>query len=183
MPGLQNTGNYKDHCCFSFHSYFPFLIYQEQWKRIAARVGQTSPPISRRYFQQSTNVLNTFDETVVDTTHSRIGNYTITRSSTASLTFKKSHRRLVFGSLLLMCIVASAIAIVTAVIIVRKDDDKTTDWYSGSIYVQARFDAELLKLTSTLVKNYQREFCNLVKEIFTFRKIDLTFSCFRLRQL
>lgn len=111
--------------------------------------------------------MNTFDETVADAIHSRPGNYTITRASTASLTFKKSHRRFVFGSLLLICIIASAIAIVTAVIIVRKEEDKTSDWYSGSIYVQARFDAELLKLTSTLVKNYQREFCNLVKEQIT----------------
>ncbi len=47
-------------------------------------------------------------------------------------------------------------------ILVRKPRQITTDYYSGSIYVRARFDPVLFSLSSTLVKNYQREFCSLV---------------------
>lgn len=47
-------------------------------------------------------------------------------------------------------------------LIVRKPSVIVTDYYSGFITVNARFDTALISPTSMLSNNYRREFCSLV---------------------
>jgi hypothetical protein len=61
MPGLQNTGRF----------FFPiefriFHISIEQWKRIAARSGEASPPLSRQYVQAASYTFQSQDGHIPD---------------------------------------------------------------------------------------------------------------------
>ncbi|CAF0834930.1 unnamed protein product [Adineta ricciae] len=153
MPGLHNT---------------------EQWKRIATRIGQKSPPLSRQYYQTAVSVTGAQDGQVsqVLASYRRPGRTESEQeTSLAPLSKLKSKRRQIIISLFIFAIlVMIVVAIVVAVILVRKPKDPTTDYYSGSIVVRARFDPALLSTSSTLAKNYEREFCTLISTTLSDRK-------------
>lgn len=163
----------------------------EQWKRIATRIVRTSPPISRQYFQTTSCIFDTQDRYIPDVLGSylrpgRTDNEQTSPPDVAPLLH--TPRRKILFCLSIICItIAITVAVVVAVILgkyidyinnnkkkrkkrfyffflslVRKPHQTTTDYYPGSIFVRARFDPILSSITSTLAKNYEREFCTLV---------------------
>ncbi|UJR22679.1 hypothetical protein I4U23_025716 [Adineta vaga] len=153
MPGLQNT---------------------EQWKRIAARSGQKSPPLSRRYYQKAASTVESENGHIPYVLGSyrrpgRVENEQDTSVITSSK-LKTRRRRIIIGLSITAIIVMIVVAIVIAVILVRKPKESTTDYYTGYILVRSRFDPVLLSSSSTLAKNYQREFCTLVSTTLSDRK-------------
>jgi len=50
-------------------------------------------------------------------------------------------------------------------IIVQKSGVTTTDYYSGSVSVNAKFDPILSNPSSSLARSYKKEFCTLVSLI------------------
>ncbi|CAF0760568.1 unnamed protein product [Adineta ricciae] len=142
MPGLQNT----DH-----------------WKRIAGRAVQSSPPLSRQYYQTVISTIELPDGQVPQP----LGSYrrpgrTDSEPVVNTALCRLPRRRFLLGSFIAVVIVAIIVSVVLAVTIVRQSTSTATEYYEGSVYVRADFDQSLLDPSSTLAKNYKREFCSLI---------------------
>ncbi|CAF0792018.1 unnamed protein product [Rotaria sp. Silwood1] len=146
MPGLQNT---------------------EQWKRIAGRTVHPSPPLSRQYYQTVVSTLELQDGQIPQP----LGSYrrpgrSENEQNLPSITtspWSTSRRRVIISSSVAVVIVAIVVSVVLAVTLTASSDRITSDYYEGSIYVRANFDPLLLDPTSTLVRDYKKEFCALVR--------------------
>jgi len=164
-----------------------FDISIEQWKRIATRNSQTSPPLSRQYCQATTCISESKDGYIPEI----LGSYrrpgrTESEQDPPPVVPSLLHttrRKILFGSSIITIMMAITIAVVVSVIlgylsnkkkdyqiilitfffIVRRPGQITTDYYVGSVLVEASFDPQLFSLSSTLANNYQREFCSLVR--------------------
>ncbi|CAF1072218.1 unnamed protein product [Adineta steineri] len=153
LPGLQNT---------------------EQWKRIAARIGQVSPPLSRQYYQTNISIieLQHGEMSQVLGSYRRPGRSENEQDTTVTppTGLKTVRRKIIFGITIITIILMIIVAIIVAVILVRKPKQITTDYYFGSIHVQAVFDPVLSSSSSTLAMNYEREFCTLISTTLSDRK-------------
>ncbi|CAF1335116.1 unnamed protein product [Adineta ricciae] len=142
MPGLQNT----DH-----------------WKRIAGRAVQSSPPLSRQYYQTMISTIELPDGQVPQP----LGSYrrpgrTDSEPVVNTALCRLPRRRFLLGSFIAVVIIAIIVSVVLTVTIVHKSTATSTEYYEGSVHVRADFDQSLLDPSSTLAKNYKREFCSLV---------------------
>ncbi|CAF1316863.1 unnamed protein product [Rotaria sordida] len=137
LPGLQNT---------------------EEWKRIATRSFQEPPsPDSTIELKDEPT------QQILELSHQTQDTENEDNKSTVRLSlWHTPHGRFLFIVSIIAIIIAIIVAVIVTVMLVRKPGQTTTDYYSGCIAVEARFDSQLLFLSSTLTINYQREFCSLV---------------------
>ncbi len=104
------------------------------------------------------------------------------RPETSPSQWQAPRRRIFFGSSIAVVIVAIVVAVVLAItlskkilrkklikcllfIIVQKTGQPTTSYYSGSVYVNAKFDQLLSDPSSPLAKSYEKDLCTLVSVI------------------
>ena len=129
MPGLQNTG--KDFFVFFFIIKFEFN-FLEQWKRIAARIGQASP-LSQKYCQSSTCISDSPNGYIPDALGSyrrpgRTENEQNSPSAVLSL-FHTPRRKILFVISLIIILVCVITAVVVAVILGNKSNMKKENSY------------------------------------------------------
>ncbi|CAF4753846.1 unnamed protein product [Rotaria sp. Silwood1] len=149
MPGLQDT---------------------EQWKRIATRSFQAPSPLSHKYDQTKTSIVelqNEKTQEILESSHRTQSTKTEDDKSNIDLSlWCTPRRRILFILSMVIIMVVIIVVVVVTVILVRKPSPIITDYYSGCIIVQAHFDPVLLSLSSSLAVNYQREFCSLITKAF-----------------
>lgn len=173
------------------HSKWKFVDFLEQWKRIAGQTAHASPPLSRQYYQTVVSTIELQDGQVpqplgsyrrpgrTDEEHDRAAN------TNARSRWRAPRRRIFFGSSVAVVVVAIVVGVVLAVTLgnrsflfphsfhdllllrhrrrlAQKTSQPTTDYYSGVVSVRAKFDPVLLNPSSTLSRNYKRQFCTLV---------------------
>ena len=180
MPGLQNTGRggVKFLVCFSGERITRRI---EQWKRIAARTVHASPPLSRQYYQTlgpATDLQNgQLTQSLGSYRQPGRGSVHVDPPPAHRSPWRTLHRRIFVGSSIAVVVAAIVVAVVLAVTLStsmvdqrrrhfsslgRRTDQSATDYYRGSVHVRAQYDSSLSEPTSTLFRNYKREFCSLV---------------------
>ncbi|CAF4171169.1 unnamed protein product, partial [Rotaria magnacalcarata] len=144
MPGLHNT---------------------EHWKRIAGRTAHASPPLSRQYYSTVISTIGLQDGQVPQS----LGSYRRPGRSEneseipciAPSSWRSPRRPVVYGSSAAVVLIAAAIAVVLAITLIKKSELTTSDYYAGSVYVRADFNASLLDPTSAYARECKKEFCQL----------------------
>ncbi|CAF1099100.1 unnamed protein product [Rotaria magnacalcarata] len=150
MPGLQNP---------------------EEWKRIATRNILMTSPLSHEYHQNAASVIEIPDgeKQGVFTVNYQSGstNHNNNMRIKRSKIFCRSRRQLLFCAAIVLILMTVIVSVVVTVVLVRKPDEIITNYYSGSVFVDANFDPVLASISSILSKNYQLEFCSLISTTLT----------------
>ena len=155
----------------------------EQWKRIAGQTAHASPPLPRQYYQTFVSTIEAPDGQVPQAlgSYRRPGRTEEEQDRTTSRSrWRAPRRRILFGSSVAVVVVAIVVGVVLAVtlgnhlllpnihstiffhLLAQKASQPTSDYYSGSASVRAKFDSLLFNPSSTLARNYKRQFCTLV---------------------
>lgn len=116
MPGLHNTGK----SFASISSAIPFCSFQEQWKRIACRIGQASPPLSRQYCQTAACIFEPPDEyfsEILGTYPRPTSSESQSESTSATLPLFHTPRcKIILGLLFAITVIAVLVSVIIAVI-------------------------------------------------------------------
>ncbi|CAM4776658.1 unnamed protein product [Rotaria magnacalcarata] len=131
----------------------PGLQNPEEWKRIATRNILMTSPLSHEYHQNAASVIEIPDG-------EKQGVFTVNYQS-------ESRRQLLFCAAIVLILMTVIVSVVVTVVLVRKPDEIITNYYSGSVFVDANFDPVLASISSILSKNYQLEFCSLISTTLT----------------